>query len=82
VSVPRRARISFGSLLPGDVLVHRTNENDTVLVVRVGERLDLFNLNDGRFIGSWVKASSIVPWPYCVVRGDAVIAESADPFTL
>lgn len=72
-----RARASFGILLPGDVLVHRSNERDVTMVVRVGERLDLKHLIDGRYLEAWVAASAEIPKQYTVVRGDNVVVVAA-----
>ncbi len=71
-------RASFGSLLPGDVLVHRSNDRDTILVTRVGHRLDLYQLIDGRRLVAWVSAAAMIPYPYHVVRGESVIVEAQD----
>lgn len=67
-------RAAFGILLPGDVLVHRFNLNDVVLVLRVGTRLDLLHLGDGRHLESWVAASSPIPAPYDVVRHGSLLS--------
>ncbi len=69
----RTERPLYQSLLPGDVLVHRSNETDAVMVTRVGSRLDLFHLIDGRFLPSWVFAASAIPGPYDVIRGEEVL---------
>jgi len=73
VSKERAKRPSFGILLPGDVLVHRSNERDVFMVVRVGDRLDFQQLIDGRYLASWVPACSSVQPEYSVVRGDSVL---------
>lgn len=72
-----RARASFGVLLPGDVLVHRSNEKDVTMVVRVGERLDFKHLIDGRYLEAWVQASAEIPKQYTVVRGSEVVVAAA-----
>lgn len=63
-------RSTFEDLVPGDVLVHRTNPKDVILVLRVGARLDLLNLVDGRRLDSWVAASAPIPYPYDIVHGE------------
>lgn len=73
----RAKRPSFGILLPGDVLVHRSNERDIAIVTRVGTRLDLRNLVDGRHLEAWVFAGSSIPPEYTVVRGDEIIVRAA-----
>jgi hypothetical protein len=72
-----RARASFGVLLPGDVLVHRSNEKDVTMVVRVGQRLDFKQLIDGRYLEAWVPASAEIPKQYTVVRGSEVVVQAA-----
>lgn len=76
MSKERATRALFGVLLPGDVLVHCSNENDIFMVVRVGTRLDFLHLIDGRYREAWVFAGASIPDPYDVVRGDAVIIGS------
>lgn len=72
-----RARASFGILLPGDVLVHRSNEKDVTMVVRTGEKLDFKHLIDGRYLAAWVPACAEIPKQYTVVRGSEVIVVAA-----
>jgi hypothetical protein len=67
------SRALFGDLLPGDVLVHTNWNNDLTIVLRVGERLDLFDLIDGRLLEAWVAADSPIPPPYEVLRGGTVV---------
>ncbi len=76
MSKERAARASFGALLPGDVLIHRSNEADAVVVTRVGTKLDFLHLMDGRFLFSWVFAAEPIPPPYDVIRGETVLFRS------
>lgn len=70
-------RITFSALLPGDVLVHRSNEKDVFMVVRAGNRLDFKHLIDGRFLPAWVAACAAIPMEYSVVRGNEVVIVAA-----
>ena len=67
------SRPLFNVLLPGDVLVNHRDDNDTLLVLRAGPRLDFLDLKGGRFLQNWVFASTAIPRPYDVVRGLEVI---------
>lgn len=76
MSKERAKRPSFGTLLPGDVLVNVTSEKDVFMVLRVGQRLDFYHMIDGRHLPSRVVASEKIMPQYDVVRGDSVIIAS------
>lgn len=68
-----RAKRTFSELKPGDVLLNCQDQNDTFVVIRVGDRLDFLHLMDGRFLPAWVEAWKPINAAYDVVREGRIV---------
>lgn len=67
------AQRTFSALKPGDVLLNCQDQNDTFMVVRVGDRLDFLHLIDGRFLPGRCAADKQINDAYDVVREGRIV---------